>query len=43
VTAGDDEADEATGTDGPTATVALKPSETLRPKPGPARRRRRML
>jgi superfamily II DNA/RNA helicase len=37
------EVEEATGTDGTASTVALKPSETLRPKPGPARRRRRML
>jgi hypothetical protein len=36
-------AGEATGTDGTEVTVSLKPSEMLRPRPGPARRRRRML
>jgi superfamily II DNA/RNA helicase len=39
-----DTAEEATGTDGPVAPVAPpKPSASLRPRPGPARRRRRML
>jgi hypothetical protein len=39
-----DTAEEATGTDGAAAPVAPpKPSASLRPRPGPARRRRRML
>jgi superfamily II DNA/RNA helicase len=39
-----EEAEEATGTDGAAAPVAPpKPSASLRPRPGPARRRRRML
>jgi hypothetical protein len=37
-------AEEATGTDGVAAPlVQPKPSASLRPRPGPARRRRRML
>ncbi|HEY4409770.1 MAG TPA: DEAD/DEAH box helicase [Acidimicrobiia bacterium] len=37
------EVEALTGTDDAPAPVALKPSEMLRPRPGPARRRRRMM
>jgi superfamily II DNA/RNA helicase len=38
-----DTAEEATGTDGVAPVAPPKPSDSLRPRPGPARRRRRML